>query len=64
MANRHLPHPHVPHAHVPHPHVPHPHVEEHPWRAFPIALGIIVVLAVVLIVASFAISKAITGRAY
>jgi hypothetical protein len=46
--------------------MPHPHVElnEHPWRAFPIALGLIVVLAVIHIVASFAISKAITGHAY
>jgi len=52
--------------HLPHPHVPHPHVElnEHPWRAFPIALALIVVLAVILIIASFAIAKAVTGQAY
>jgi hypothetical protein len=52
--------------HVPHPHVPHPHVEidEHPWRALPIALGVIILLTVILIVASFAISKAIAGQAY
>jgi hypothetical protein len=39
-------------------------VDEHPWRALPIALVVIVVLAVVLIVASFAISKALAGHAY
>jgi hypothetical protein len=39
-------------------------VDEHPWRALPIGLGLIVLLAIVLIVASFAISKAVTGRAY
>jgi hypothetical protein len=50
--------------HLPHPHVPHPHVEEHPWRALPIGLALIVLLAVILIIASFAISKAVTGRAY
>jgi hypothetical protein len=61
MATHRLPHPHVPHAHVPHPHVD---VNEHPWRALPIALGVIVVLAVVLIVVSFALSKAIAGHAY
>ena len=55
---------HMPHPHVPHPHVPHPHVEEHPWRALPIALFVIVVLATILIVVSFAISKALTGHAY
>ena len=61
MATHHLPHPHVPHPHVPHPHV---ELNEHPWRAFPIALGLIVVLAAILIVASFAIAKAVTGHAY
>ena len=61
MATHRLPHPHVPHAHVLHPHVD---VDEHPWRALPIALAVIVVLAVVLIVASFAISKALAGHAY
>ena len=61
MATHHLPHPHVPHPHVPHPHV---ELDEHPWRAFPIALGLIVVLAAILIVASFAIAKAVTGQAY
>jgi len=66
MATHRLPHPHVHGAHLPHPHVPHPHVDvnEHPWRALPIALGLIVVLAAVLIVVSFALSKAIAGQAY
>ncbi len=54
--------------HLPRPHAPHPHVrvgvDEHPWRALPIGLGLIVLLAAVLIVASFAISKGIAGRAY
>lgn len=52
--------------HLPHPHVPHPHVDldEHPWRAFPITIALIAVLAVILIIASFAITKAVTGRAY
>ena len=50
--------------HVPHPHAPHAHIEEHPWRALPIALGLIVVLAVLLIVVSFALSKWLTGPAY
>ena len=50
--------------HVPHPHAPHPHIEEHPWRALPIALGMIVVLAIALIVVSFALSKWLTGSAY
>ena len=52
--------------HLPHPHLPHPHVgaDEHPWRMLPLAVGVIVVLAVILIGASFAISKAITGHAY
>ncbi len=59
MATRHLPHPHVPH-----PHVPHAHVDEHPWRAFPIALALIVVLAVLFILACFAIAKLVTGHAY
>jgi hypothetical protein len=54
-------HLHVPHAHVPHPHVD---VDGHPWRALPLALTMIVILAAVLIVVSFAISKAITGHAY
>jgi hypothetical protein len=54
-------HLHLPHAHVPHPHVD---VDEHPWRALPIALIVIVILAVILIVGSFAISKALTGHAY
>ncbi|MCW2976215.1 MAG: hypothetical protein JWM06_1496 [Actinomycetia bacterium] len=54
------------HLHLPHAHVPHPHVEvdEHPWRALPIALTVIVILAAILIVGSFAISKALTGHAY
>lgn len=54
--------------HLPRPHAPHPHVEpgfdEHPWRALPAALAMIVLLTTVLIVASFAIAKAITGHAY
>jgi hypothetical protein len=50
--------------HVPHPHAPHPHIEEHPWRALPIALGLIVALAIVLILVSFALSKWLTGAAY
>ena len=54
-------HMHLPHAHVPHPHVD---VDEHPWRALPIALIVIVVLATILIVVSFAISKWLTGQAY
>jgi hypothetical protein len=56
------------HMHLPHAHVPHPHVEldvdGHPWRALPLALGTIVLLAVILIVVSFALSKALTGHAY
>jgi hypothetical protein len=57
---------HMPHPHVPHPHAPHPHAgfDEHPWRALPFALVAIVVFAAVLIVVSFAISKAVAGRAY
>jgi hypothetical protein len=52
------------HLHLPHAHVPHPHVDEHPWRALPIALTVIVILATILIIGSFAISKALTGHAY
>jgi hypothetical protein len=46
--------------------MPHPHVDvdEHPWRALPLALVMIVILAIVLIAVSFALSKALTGRAY
>jgi hypothetical protein len=50
--------------HLPHPHLPHPHVDEHPWRALPIGIALIVLLAAILIIASFAIAKAVTGRAY
>ena len=50
--------------HVPHPHAPHPDFEEHPWRALPLALGMIVLLAILLIVVSFALSKWLTGTAY
>lgn len=50
--------------HLPHPHVLHVDLDEHPWRAFPITIGLIVLLAVILIVASFAIAKAVTGHAY
>ena len=48
---------------MPHPHVD-LHVDEHPWRALPIALTVIVILAAILIIGSFAISKALTGHAY
>jgi hypothetical protein len=50
--------------HLPHPHAPHADFDHHPWRMLPMALLVIVVLATVLIVASFAISKVITGHAY
>jgi len=59
MATSHLPHPHMPHLHV-----PHAHVDEHPWRAFPIAIGTIIVMAAIFIVVCFAIAKAVTGHAY
>ena len=49
---------------MPHPHRPHPDYAEHPWRLLPTALAVIVLLAVVLTVASFAISKWLTGQAY
>jgi hypothetical protein len=56
------------HLHVPHPHVPHPHVDldvdAHPWRALPITLTVIVLLAAILMIVSFALSKALTGHAY
>jgi hypothetical protein len=56
------------HLHLPHARVPHPHVElavdEHPWRALPIALTTIVILAVVLIAVCFELSKAFSGQAY
>jgi hypothetical protein len=58
-----LPRLHAPHPHVPHPHVD-PHLDEHPWRALPFALAVILLLTVLLIVASFAIAKAIAGHAY
>ena len=54
---------HMPRLHAPHPHV-HPGFDEHPWRVLPIALVAIVIFAAVLIVVSFAISKAVTGHAY
>jgi hypothetical protein len=50
--------------HLPHPHVPHAEFDEHPWRLLPAALLLIVVLAVLLIGASFALSKIFTGQAY
>ena len=52
--------------HRPHLHAPHPHADfdEHPWRMLPLSLGLIVFLAVLLIVVSFALSKAIAGHAY
>jgi hypothetical protein len=52
---------HLPHAHVPHPHVD---LDEHPWRALPLALTMIVILAIILIAVSFELSKAFTGHAY
>jgi hypothetical protein len=57
---------HKPHLHTPHPHVPHaqPDFDHHPWRMLPAALALIVLLAAVLIVVSFALSKAIAGQAY
>ncbi len=50
--------------HRPHPHAPHAEFDDHPWRMLPASLAVIVLLAVILIVASFAISKAIAGQAY
>jgi hypothetical protein len=56
------------HMHLPHAHVPHPHVEldvdAHPWRALPIALTMIVILAIILIAVCFELSKAFSGQAY
>lgn len=54
-------HMHLPHAHVPHPHVD---VDEHPWRALPIALTMIVILAIILIAVCFELSKVFSGQAY
>jgi hypothetical protein len=45
------------------PHV-HPGFDEHPWRTLPVLLLTIALFAAVLIVASFAIAKAVTGHAY
>jgi hypothetical protein len=50
--------------HLPHPHRPHADFDEHPWRLLPVALLTIVVLAVLLIGVSFALSKVFTGHAY
>jgi hypothetical protein len=50
--------------HVPHPHAPHGDFDHHPWRMLPAALGVILVLAVILIVVSFVVSKWLTGSAY
>jgi hypothetical protein len=50
--------------HLPHPHRPHPDFEEHPWRLLPAALVLIVLLAVLLIGLSFALSKIFVGQAY
>ena len=50
--------------HLPHPHRPHPDFDDHPWRLLPAALVIIVLLAVLLIGLSFALSKIFTGQAY
>jgi hypothetical protein len=54
---------HLPHAHVPHPHVE-LDVDAHPWRALPIALTMIVILAIILIAVCFELSKAFSGQAY
>jgi hypothetical protein len=54
---------HLHRPHAPHPHV-HPGFDEHPWRTLPALLATIVVFAAILIVVSFAISKALTGHAY
>jgi hypothetical protein len=50
--------------HLPHPHRPHPDFDDHPWRLLPAALVVIVLLAVLLIGLSFALSKIFTGQAY
>ena len=50
--------------HVPHPHAPHADFDHHPWRMLPTALGVIVLLAALLILVSFALSKWLTGSAY
>jgi hypothetical protein len=50
--------------HLPHPHAPHADFDHHPWRLLPAALVIIVALATILIVVSFALAKLITGQAY
>jgi hypothetical protein len=50
--------------HVPHPHQPHADFDHHPWRMLPAALGLIVLLAVLLIAISFALSKWLAGAAY
>lgn len=49
--------------HVPHPHV-RPGFEAHPWRMLPALLVAIALFAALLIVASFAIAKAVAGHAY
>jgi hypothetical protein len=63
MATPHL-HLHRPSLRGPHPHAPHADFDHHPWRMLPATLGVIVLLALVLIVVSFAIAKAFTGHAY
>ena len=60
MANR----LHLPHAHVPHVPTPFTRIDVKWMRGLPVALVVIVILAAILIVASFAISKALTGQAY
>lgn len=50
--------------HVPHPHAQHADFDHHPWRMLPTALGVIVALAALLILVSFALSKWVTGSAY
>lgn len=49
---------------APHLRHPHPEFDEHPWRLLPAALLMIVLLAGLLIAASFVISKLFTGHAY
>jgi hypothetical protein len=50
--------------HLPHPDEPHADFEHHPWRLLPAAPLVIVTLATILIVVSFALAKLFTGQAY
>jgi hypothetical protein len=49
--------------HLPHPHV-RPGFDRHPWRMLPVLLLTIALFAALLMVASFAIAKAVAGHAY